>query len=158
MKNKKLMIKIKNLSTKPEDFGIQPTINIQNNFFLNKLKYERDCEFLCKTQSVSDEMKSGSLLLFKYNNKIIASAIFKEKKEYSEPIDGVYHCSCILEKNTINVFSEISAEEIKDIDGSFSGFGQQENVIDYSYHDEIEDLITKKKNIWEKNNNKKSTK
>ena len=160
-------IKIVNLSKDNNNFGENDIFEIQKNFFLIDLPSDKHyMEFRCHKHASS--VANGSLLLFVYDKQIIASAQLKDIIDYRKSekttrnIAEGFNKAYLLElppynnkekSNSIIVFEPITSEELGDIDKSFKRFVQGGNILNYSYYDNIEDLITEKMNSWKREHN-----
>lgn len=118
--------------------------------------YEEAVEFLSeemvrrggiyKYRTSNLKCKEGSLILFQYDGKLIASASFLENVKYKEPND-VNKGYFLFDVDSIRIFKEpITSEEFSYIDGSFKNFNQSTRKTDLLYLKDILQLINTKIN------------
>ena len=89
---------------------------IQKNFFIKSLKENK--EKVYKFKKVYLKTTKNSLVLFQYDNQLIASALYKGVnifKEDSEDFKNGYFGSYIFDKDSIKIFSPISNKEFQEI-------------------------------------------
>lgn len=116
---------------------------IQKNFFIKSLKENK--EKVYKFKKVYLKTTKNSLVLFQYDNQLIASALYKGVnifKEDSEDFKNGYFGSYIFDKDSIKIFSPISNKEFQEI--KEIKFSQAMHKIDYSKIEKIESLISLK--------------
>ncbi|EJU08059.1 AAA family ATPase [Fusobacterium hwasookii] len=116
---------------------------IQKNFFIKSLKENK--EKVYKFKKVYLKTTKNSLVLFQYDNQLIASALYKGVnifKEDSEDFKNGYFGSYIFDKDSIKIFSPISNKEFQEI--KEVKFSQAMHKIDYSKIEKIESLINLK--------------
>ncbi|AWK52761.1 hypothetical protein DIC82_17955 [Clostridium beijerinckii] len=130
--------------------------------------YKEAIEFLSKTmpnrngkygyRSNKMTCKEGSLVLFQYDAKLIASARFLENIKYEKPIvysekdisKGYY----IFDVSSIQIFEEpITAAEYFNIDNTFKNFNQSTRITDLIHLKKVIDLINSKVKNFEYSDN-----
>lgn len=90
--------------------------------------------------------KEGSLVLFQYDWKLIASASFLENVKYKE-LNDVNKGYFLFDVDSIRIFKEpITSEEFSYIDSSFKNFNQRTRKTDLIYLKDILQLINTKIN------------
>ena len=103
--------------------------------FFNKLPSDGKFHFF-KNNIAEPE---GTLILFQYNNSIVASGIMEDRNDTMEKGYNGYY---IFNKNSINLLtSPISKDELKDADVGFERFGNTSAEIDMDYFKKINDLL-----------------
>ena len=117
---------------------------IQKNFFIKLLKENK--EEVYKFKKIYLKTAANSLVLFQYDNQLIASAVYKGinifEKDSKEFKDG-YLGSYIFDKNSIKIFSPITNKEFQEI--KKVKFSQAMHKINYSKIEKVEELINLKK-------------
>ncbi|NFE75186.1 hypothetical protein FDC27_12775 [Clostridium botulinum] len=93
---------------------------VQQEFFINDLPNRIQCEYHYKTSGLSTS--DGSLVLFQYDNKIIASAIFKESVKYKHLSNEKYKGHLSFYKDTIKILQPISLKQIQELDSDVRKF------------------------------------
>lgn len=130
--------------------------------------YEEAIEFLSETmpnrngkygyRSNKMTCKDGTLVLFQYDAKLIASASFLENIKYEKPImyseqdisKGYY----IFEVSSIQIFDEpITAAEYFNIDNTFKNFNQSTRKTDLIHLKKVLNLISSKIKNFEYSDN-----
>jgi predicted HNH restriction endonuclease len=98
-------------------------------------------KYFYRTKSLNS--KNNTLVLFQYDNRIVASSILIDKiKEKSVDNGIIYKGYYIFSKETIKYFEEeISSIDIKKIIPSFKKFSQVMQIIDLKYLSIINNLI-----------------
>ena len=117
---------------------------IQEKYFLGEL-IDRNGLYYFRERGLLSPI--GSLVLFQIEASIIASAILSGYEKYDEPYDDLYWGALIFDVNSIEVFEPIEAEEIYDIDETFTGFSHKKHRWNYSYLERFRALIASKKQI-----------
>lgn len=118
---------------------------IQNQFFLNDLIYQKKGEYLFRKYGMNAE--EGSLVLFQIDNKIIASANLIKVDKFKKVKYKLYKGAYYFDVDTIKVFEPITANELYEIDSNFKRFSQVKQHIDSSKHELIMDLINSKEQV-----------
>jgi len=90
-----------------EDWEIE---KVQEDYFLKTLPDDRDGEYLYKTLGM--KAPKGTVVLFQYDNSIIALARFIKAEEFSQPVNNAYYGAYYFDPNSIVVFDPISRDEI----------------------------------------------
>ena len=115
---------------------------VQHDFILNQLANQNHGEYLY----IKSQMEAGkdALVLFEYNNMIVASArlkaIKKFKKERSDNYTGAYY----FYENSIQIIEPILLGEINIIDFSFNLFSKSKSKIDITKYNKVIDLLSAK--------------
>ena len=131
---KKRIRQIRILPTSSDDFDFEDE-EAMKNFFTNKLPSDGKFHFF-KNNIAEPE---GTLILFQYNNSIVASGIMEDRNDTMEKGYNGYY---IFKKNSINLLSRhISKDELKDADEGFERFGNTAAEIDMDYFRKINDLL-----------------
>lgn len=121
-----------------EEFPGMGIEDVQDNFFLGDLKKRNGIFYFRK---VGMNAPNGSLVLFQFDNSIIASAKLLSIKRFDLPEMGQYYGTYQFDINTIEVFQPITVAKINKIDSNITRFSQSKQEINSSFISEIEELI-----------------
>lgn len=121
------MIRILPMSKKIE---FKNTVSIQD-FFLNDLRLREDGEYCYKKQGIRAN-EGSTLILFQYDNKIVASADLVKIEKFNK-IENGYKGALYFNPKSIRVFDELNNEEINNIFNTSIKFGQTKYYLDTSY-------------------------
>ena len=131
---KKRVKQIRILPTSSDDFDFEDE-EAMKNFFTNKLP--SDGKFHFYKNNVAEP--ENTLILFQYNNSIVASGIMEDRIDTMEKGYNGYY---IFNKNSINLFdTPISADELKERGIEFKKFGNTSTEIKMKYFREINHLL-----------------
>ena len=131
---KKRVRQIRILPTSSDDFDFEDE-EAMKNFFTNKLPSEGKFHFY-KNNIANPE---GTLILFQYDNAIVASGIMEDRIDTMEMGYNGYY---IFNKNSINLLdTPISADELKERGIEFKKFGNTSTEIKMKYFREIKHLL-----------------
>ncbi|MCM3362258.1 HNH endonuclease [Niallia sp. MER TA 168] len=125
-----------------EEFPEMSVEDVQKNFFLGKLINSREGFYYFRKTGMN--ASGGSLVLFQFDNLIIASANLKSIEKYDNPIGGQYFGAYKFDINTVKVFQPITVTELNKIDSSLTRFSQSKQEINISYWPEIDGLVNRK--------------
>ncbi len=116
--------------------------DIQQKYFLGDLikkqkgfYYFREAGMYCA---------SNSVILFQFDNQIVAYAVLKEIHKYNELYPDKYKGAFEFFIDSIKVFEPISFEDIRDVIPEIAHFSQVKQIINWERLDSIEKLISKK--------------
>lgn len=124
-------IRIWAMSKDEEEFKNKTYLDVQREFFLGKLVYN-DGEFLYHEKGLNSP--EDTLVLFKFDNQIIASALFKRKDEEKKAL--------YFDISTIEVFNPINEKQLSDEIPDFTLSTRGQNI-EVDYLDVIINLINK---------------
>ena len=131
---KKRVRQIRILPTSSDDFDFEDE-EAMKNFFTNKLP--SDGKFHFYKNNVADP--EGTLILFQYNNSIVASGIMEDRNDTMEKGYNGYY---IFNKNSINLLdTPITKDELIDADVGFEGFGNTTKEKDMNHFTKINNLL-----------------
>lgn len=125
-----------------EEFPEMSIEDVQKNYFLGTLIDNREGLYYFRKTGMN--AYKGSLVLFQFDNLIIASANLQSIEKYDNPIEGQYFGAYKFDINTVKVFQPITLAELKKTDSSLTRFSQSKQEIDVSYWPEIDGLIKRK--------------
>lgn len=127
--------------------------DIQQKYFLGDLiKGQKGFYFFRKNGM---NCAPGSIILFQFDNEIVASGTLKAIHKYDNPIDDIYKGSYEFFTDSIEVFYPISLQEFRVAVPAIKRFSQANQKISFSNLDNINNLIDIKKigtdldHIWE---------
>ncbi|MBV1819988.1 hypothetical protein [Clostridium cochlearium] len=132
--------------SKSNEFDNESIEQVQQEYFSNDLVYRQDCKYYYRNSGIKS--RKGSLILFQYDNKIIASAQLEGVEKYDKVKSGEYgeYSGGIgFYKDTIQVIHPIEANELKNIDSNFQKFSQTKQFLDINKLNQILDLLEGKK-------------
>ena len=134
-------IKVPQIRIIPMDKGIfdyQPIEGVQQEYFIEDLKKRNECKYTYNGRHLESE--HGALLLFQYDNRIIASAqLDYVDKEFGIGEGGEeYDGALCLERNTISIFEPIAAWELGIFDPNIKRFSQSKKKVNI----DLQDLVT----------------
>lgn len=136
--------------SRSDEFDNQTIEEVQQQYFLNDLVYRQDCKYYYRKSGINSI--KGSLILFQYDNKIIASAQLKNIEKYDEIQGGQYgeyRGAITFYDETIQVFTPIEVDELKSIDLNFKKFSQTKQFIDVNNLKQIIELLKGKKRQYD---------
>lgn len=114
-------VRILPMDNMEEDFNGKSGKEVQRDFFLNKLP-KSDGGYQYKKTGLQAE--AGTIVLFQYDNQIIASATLRlPPATYDEP-DGDYHGAFCFEVASIRVFDSVGPDVIREHWPRFGNFGR----------------------------------
>lgn len=120
---------------------------VQNKFFLEELITRERCAYKYREKGLKSQ--NNALLLFQYNNTIIASARLDEVVAFEDTEDGVYRGAYYLYPDSIQVFEPITLRDFKIVCPSFIGFSQTKRYIEINCLNAILKLIELKSQNYE---------
>ena len=131
---KKRVRQIRILPTSSDDFDFENE-EAMKHFFTQKLP--SDGKFHFYKNNVAEP--ENTLILFQYNNSIVASGIMEERIDTMEKGYNGYY---LFRKDSINLLTRpISKDELKDADVGFDRFGNTAKDIKMDYFNKINDLL-----------------
>ncbi|MBM7610137.1 putative HNH restriction endonuclease [Lysinibacillus composti] len=133
-------IRILPMSSK-EEFPGMSIEDVQEDFFLGELKKRNGIFYFRRVGMYAPE---GSLVLFQFDNLIIASANLHSIEKFDTPEKEQYYGAYQFDIKTLEVFQPITVAEINKIDGNITRFSQSKQEINSSFISEIEELIKRK--------------
>jgi len=133
---------IRILPMSKEEFPEMDIEDVQNDYFLGDLIEHQNGMYYYRNSGMNSI--SGTLVLFQFDNMIIASAKLSSIEKYDSPQKGKYYGAYKFDVSTVRVFQPISLEEINKIDKNITTFSQSKQRINISYWPEIEELIKSK--------------
>jgi hypothetical protein len=106
----------------PAEFDGRTAEEVQSQFFLTELpSAARGGQYNHRKSGLDAE--AGTVVLFQYDNRVIASAVF-ERREWFDPPQGDYYGALYFDPASIRVFEPVGAEVLRDVwPGEFTGFG-----------------------------------
>ena len=131
---KKRVRQIRILPTSSDDYDFEDE-EAMKNFFTQKLP--SDGKFHFYKNNIADP--EGTLILFQYNNSIVASGIMEDRIDTMEKGYTGYY---LFKQSSINLLTTpISKDELIGADVGFDRFGNVCKEIDMDYFGKINDLL-----------------
>lgn len=115
---------------------------VQKQFFMDKLINEKKGEYLFRSSGMS--AAEGTLVLFQFDNKIIASGVLLSVGKFDDIKDKFYKGAYYFDVESIKVFEPISVDELSKIDKTFKKFSHVKSKLDNSKYELIMALIKSK--------------
>ncbi|MFV0439790.1 MAG: hypothetical protein ACK5LV_00645 [Lachnospirales bacterium] len=119
--------------------------DLQKNFFIGKLINERNGKYFFRTSGM--KASKDALILFQFDNSVIASANLLKIEKFDEPVNKIYSGAYYFDAQTIKVFEPILKEEIMEIDQNFKKFSQAKQTLDLEKQELFIKLIDSKASI-----------
>jgi len=116
---------------------------VQKEFFIEDLKNRDNCLFYLRNGGIKCD--KNTLLLFQYDNRIIACAKLVEIIKYDDKYDGIYSEALSIDRSSIQIFDPIKPNEIKVIDYKFKKFSQARQILSINCLNDLLALIYNKK-------------
>ena len=85
---------------------------VQSQFFLKELPSRERGRYYYRTRGLSAE--PGTIVLFQYDNRIIASAVFERGERFEQP-EGPYRGALNFDIDSIRVFDPIGQDVLNDV-------------------------------------------
>lgn len=146
-------IRIIPMSSRLLEFSGMNITDVQDKFFKDELPKREHTGYYCKTNI---KTQKNTLLLFQYNGMIVASAILIDKICLPTPtIDGNKYILA-LDKDSIEIFSPISIDEITKIDSNIGIFSQAKQFLNINSLEKLIRLIENKKLLYQDSNSSES--
>ncbi len=136
------MVRLLPMDQKSEFEGL--TIQeVQKDFFLNQLP-KREGKYRYKKQGLIAD-KATTLVLFQYDNQIIACADLDKVVKFEKIEEDIYQGAFYFNPNSIKVFAPLTNADINNIFTCTKKFGQVKHFLDVScIHIFMEKLINVK--------------
>jgi len=124
----------------PTDDRAQSHEEVQSQFFLSELPSRQGGRYYYRTKGLDAE--PGTVVLFQYNNRIIASAVFNGREPFGEP-EGLYHGALRFDVDSIRVFDPVGPEVLRDLwPEEFKGFGNAMAQLNADAYPEFQRRLT----------------
>lgn len=117
---------------------------VQKKFFIEDLRNRDNCLFYLRSGGIRSN--KNTLLLFQYDNRIIACAKLAEIIKYDDKYDGIYSEALSLDRSSIQIFDPIKPSEIKAIDNNFKKFSQARQLLNIGCLSNLLALIYNQRN------------
>ena len=124
------------------EFQNYSTEDIQQIYFLDDLINKQNYFYYFREVGMS--CAPNSLVLFQFDNAIVACAVLKETHKYSNPVDGVYKGAFEFFADSIQVFEPICIEKLQSITPEIIRFSQVKQRIAWNKLKDIQNLILQK--------------
>lgn len=114
-----------------EEFPEISIEDVQKNYSLGNLNDNREGLYYFRKTGMN--ACEGCLVLFQFDNLIIASANLQSIEKYDSPIEGQYYGAYKFDIKTVRIFQPITIAELNKIDSSLTRFSQSKQEINVSY-------------------------
>ncbi len=131
--------------SKSKEFESKPIETVQQEYFIDELINRDNCLYFFRNVGINCAL--NALLLFQYDNSIIACAKLKGIKRYENPMDGIYRGALALEKSSIRIFNPIAADELHAVDPEFKKFNQVKQSLNIDCLPRLFALISRKEAV-----------
>lgn len=95
-----------------EEFKGRTAEEVQSQFFLTELPSREGGRYYYRTAGLDAE--AGTIILFQYDRRIIASAVFERSERFEEP-DGLYHGALNFDIDSIRVFDPVEQDLMREV-------------------------------------------
>jgi hypothetical protein len=121
------------------EFPGQSAKDVQAKFFLGELPLRSPAgEYLYRSKGIQTPF--GTVVLFQFQNQIIANATLERVVRFDKPKDA-YHGALYFDANSIRVFDPVGADKLKQVWPTFSGLGNAPLALDPERYPEFERLL-----------------
>lgn len=131
------------------EFGDLPIDKVQQDFFLKDLPYRKNNgkhgKYLFKEKGI--DANPGCIVLFQYDNRIIASAKLTYAERFLEPEyrnNEKYSGAFYFEPSSITIFDPVTNNEMESIWPEFKVFSRVKQKLDMGKYPQFLQLINKK--------------
>jgi hypothetical protein len=106
-----------------EEFDKRTAEEVQSQYFLGELPSpDRDGRYYHHKRGLDAE--AGTVVLFQYDNRVIASAVFLRRERFQHSADG-YRGALYFDPMSIRVFKPVGTDVLREVwPGEFTGFNQ----------------------------------
>ena len=111
-----------------EEFHGQTGDHVQKEFFLKELPSRENCRYLYIKRGLTAD--PGTVVLFQYDNRIIATAVLTGTKLFPTKKDDRYDGALFFDPASIRVFEPVTPETIHKIWPEFKGFSYVKWILD----------------------------
>lgn len=118
--------------------------DVQQSFFHAELPKRKNCSYRYRKYGLKAE--KGAIILFQYNNHIIAIAQFDGRVKYDKPDNNGYGGMLYFKRDSIATFEPITSDDIKKIWTAFKGFSHVKHRLSGNKYPLLWDLL-KSQNI-----------
>jgi hypothetical protein len=137
MNNKEKSIRILPMSS--EEFKGQTYNDVQSKFFLSELPFDNCGCYKFRKRGLDAE--NGTVVLFQFNARIIASALFDRREDFSKP-DKQYCGALYFNVNSIRTFDPVEKELMQEIWPQFKGFSNAMRELNVDFFELFEKKLT----------------
>jgi hypothetical protein len=115
---------------------------VQRTFFLKELLGPERPPGKYWYREAGLNAESGTIVLFQYEGKLIASATLTEVERFETPEKGTYRGALFFDVNSIRVFDPIGSEVVAGIWPEFKGFSHVKWALDPTGFAEFDRKLT----------------
>jgi hypothetical protein len=124
-----------------DEFAGRNMEDVQRNFFLRLLPGEpRRGRYLFRTAGL--KAARGTVVLFQYESRVIASAILDRVDRFEEPERGTYWGALYFDIDSVRVFEPIAPEQLRAVWPNFRRFSHAKLSLDPRGFPEFERSLT----------------
>jgi hypothetical protein len=125
-------VRILPMSPTMKGFRGRSVEDVQTGFFLEELPFPpRNGRFRYPTSGLNAE--PGTVVLFQYEGKIIASAVLDRNERFDQP-EGGYRGALWFDVGSIRVFEPVGPDQVRAIWPEFLNFGHVKQFLDPAYY------------------------
>ena len=112
---------------KSEEFDNESIDRVQQEFFEDELSSRHDGKYHYRNSGLRSP--KNSLILFQYDNRIVASAQLKDIEKFNVSVQGKYKGAYYFYKDTIEVFDPITFEGLQSVCPNVKEFKRTKQII-----------------------------
>lgn len=129
-------VRILPMSAREPSFRGLSVEDVQARFFLDVLPNPpRSGRYLFPTSGLS--APPGTVVLFQYTGRVVASAVFVRTEKFAEQRDG-YRGALLFDPATVRTFEPVGPEAVGKVWPGFIGFGHVKQSLDPNRYPEFE--------------------
>ncbi len=133
-------IRILPMSKEEDEFKGLTVDEVQSQYFLADLPFRQDGRYYYRTSGL--EADAGTIVLFQYDKKIIARAIFEGSEPFKQPDHGGYHGTLKFRIDSIRVFDPVGPDILLELWPEFGGFSNVKLKLNATAFPEFERRLT----------------
>ncbi len=139
MRNVIPAVRILPMSSNERSFRGRTVDDVQAGFFLQELPFPpRNGRYRYPTAGLNAE--PGTVVLFQYEGRIVASAIFDRNERFERTEDG-YNGALWFDVTSIRVFEPVGPDKIREIWPDFRSFGHVKQFLNPAKYRAFEKLL-----------------
>jgi len=122
------------------EFGGRSVEEVQQTFFLKELPKRPQGKYSYRKAGLNAD--AGTIVLFQYEGKLIASATFTKVERFEIPEKDIYHGALYFDVNSIRVFDPIGPDVVAKIWPECNGFSHAKRKLDPNKYADFERSLT----------------
>jgi hypothetical protein len=132
-------VRILPMSSRQKGFRGRTVEDVQAGFFLEELPFPpKSGRFRYPTSGLNAE--PGTVVLFQYEGKIIASAVFERNERFARP-EGSYRGAMWFDVESIRIFEPVGPEKLRSIWPEFQRLGHAKQDLDPVFYPAFEEQL-----------------